>query len=556
MYKKRINAFAGITLMSLVLTTAFTTGFVKAAGSVTQIGGSTRYETAAKVAAATFANSDTVVLVSGEGYADSVSASVLAKKLDAPILLTGSQMLDSNAEGALEKLKPKNVYIIGGTGSISRSIEDGLKASNYKVTRLGGTTRYETNLAIANKLVDLGVSKDNIIAVSGTNFSDALSAAPVAAADGDILLLTNNDLSSIQKTIDFAKNSNVTVVGTTTVVSDSIYNALNADRRVNGGSDRFATNLNVLKAFDSDLKNDKIYVANSSENSYSDPLIASAAAGKYSAPLILIDTEGSNVNAIDYIKTKAAENTEIEAIGGTGVIPASIVNEINSAISEGNTMITFKDKNLEQAVRLAANKPTGILYKSDVDKVLEVNFYYSKIKDISGIENLTSLQKLGLGGNQITDIGAIKSLTNLRRVEFSSNQISDISPLKNLINLQELALGDNQISNINSLGNMTNLQTLILYRNSISDISPLKNLNNLQILNLSMNSISDISPLKNLTNLQTLDIGKNNIKDISPLKNLTNLKELRISEGQLSDNEIDSLKSALPNLKITVEYLN
>ncbi|WP_195510068.1 cell wall-binding repeat-containing protein [Clostridium tyrobutyricum] len=335
MNKKGTKALASATLMSLVLTTALATGNVKAAtnGQATRVGGTDRYETAAKVATANFTTSDNVVLVSGEGYADSVSASVLAKKLNAPIVLTGLKTLDANAKSAIETLKAKNVYIIGGTGSISASIEDGLK-SDYTVTRLGGQDRYATNLAIANKLVDLGVSKDNIIAVAGTGFADALSVAPVAATDNEILLLTNNNADTMKNTAEFAKDSNVTVVGTTNVVSDSIYNQLKADKRIDGGADRFATNIKVLNAFDSDLKADKLYVANATGNGYADALVASAIAGKYAAPLVLTDTEGSTAttNAVNYIGTKATKDTDLQVVGGTGVVSDATVQAIDDAV--------------------------------------------------------------------------------------------------------------------------------------------------------------------------------------------------------------------------------
>ncbi|WP_058953346.1 cell wall-binding repeat-containing protein [Clostridium tyrobutyricum] len=368
MNKKGTKALASATLMSLVLTTALATGNVKAAanGQATRVGGTDRYETAAKVATTNFTTSDNVVLVSGEGYADSVSASVLAKKLNAPIVLTGSKTLDANAKSAIETLKAKNVYIIGGTGSISASIETGLK-SDYTVTRLGGQDRYATNLAIANKLVDLGVSKSNIIAVAGTGFADALSVAPVAAADNEILLLTKNDTDAMKATADFAKDSNVTVVGTTNVVNGDIYNQLNADKRIDGGADRFATNINVLKAFDSDLKADKLYVANATQanpdNLYADALVASAIAGKYSAPLVLVDKDGSTGtnNAVSYIGTKATKDTDLQVVGGTGVVSDATVTAIENVI---------KDKDIDPEVSsITANglNQIKVVFNQEVD---------------------------------------------------------------------------------------------------------------------------------------------------------------------------------------------
>lgn len=337
MSKKSTKVLASATLMSLVLTTALTTGPAKAAaGSVTRVGGADRYATAAQVATENWTEgSENVVLVSGQGYADSVSASVLAKKLNAPILLTTSDKLSADASAALTKLSPKNVYVIGGTGSISDAIESGLKGTYSNVVRLGGKDRYDTNLAVAQKLVDLGVSKDNIIAVAGTGFSDALSVAPVAAAKDEILLLTNNSVASLSATTDFAKDANVTVVGTTNVVSDAVYDALKADSRVNGGADRFETNLNVLNKFDSDLKTDKLYAANASGQGYADALVASAVAGKYSAPLVLLDTEdaAATSNAVKYIGTKATKTTDLQVVGGTGVVTDATVSAINKAVN-------------------------------------------------------------------------------------------------------------------------------------------------------------------------------------------------------------------------------
>ncbi|WP_249175201.1 cell wall-binding repeat-containing protein [Clostridium tyrobutyricum] len=68
-------------------------------------------------------------------------------------------------------------------------MESGLK-SDYTVTRLAGSDRYATNLAAANYLADtLKLSKENIIAVSGTGFSDALTVAPVAASKDEYYYL-------------------------------------------------------------------------------------------------------------------------------------------------------------------------------------------------------------------------------------------------------------------------------------------------------------------------------------------------------------------------------
>ena len=81
-----------------------------------------------------------------------MSAAPLAKKYEAPILLTGKDILNPYTSVELNRLNVKNVFIIGGKGVVSQSIEDSLKARGIKVTRIGGADRYETGVQVAQKL--------------------------------------------------------------------------------------------------------------------------------------------------------------------------------------------------------------------------------------------------------------------------------------------------------------------------------------------------------------------------------------------------------------------
>lgn len=308
-----------------------------------RISGADRYLTAIQVAETNWpAGAKDVVLVTGEGYADAVSASVLAKTINAPILLTGGYSLNSNTKSAIDKLKPENVYIIGGTGVISQSIRNELKRDNYNLIELKGDNRYETNIAVAKKLMELGVKPDNVMLVGGEGFSDALSAAPIAAAKEQILLLGSNDNSTMKSVIDFVKsnNSKVTVIGTTNVINESIYKALGAVERINGGANRFETNLNVLNRFRDDLRCDKLFIAsaaaNAKDDGYADALVASSLAGRSAQPLILVDKEGSAAisKALEFIKGKANKSTELNVVGGKGVVSDNVVTQISNAIAE------------------------------------------------------------------------------------------------------------------------------------------------------------------------------------------------------------------------------
>ncbi|WP_027624059.1 cell wall-binding repeat-containing protein [Clostridium lundense] len=332
---------AKVSIIVTFILYIFMPALVKAAPlQVTRIGEADRYATAAKIATTNWTSSKDVILVSGEGYADAVSASTLAKQLNAPILLTKAKEFNINTQGALEILKPENIYIIGGEASVSGKIRDSLKGK-YNLIELKGKNRYETNIAVAKELVKLGVEAKNVMLVGGGGFSDALSAAPIAAAKGSILLLGNNSADSMKPVFQFIKDnsSQVIVIGTNYVINSSTYEALGAVYRVNGGADRFETNLNILEEFKDDLKNDKLYIANASGQGYADALVGGVLAGKWAAPLVLFHSDNSisTSKAIDYIKNRATVTTDLNAIGGKGVILDKTIWRIDEIMSNSQS---------------------------------------------------------------------------------------------------------------------------------------------------------------------------------------------------------------------------
>jgi hypothetical protein len=198
-------------------------------------------------------------------------------------------------------------------------------------------------------------------------------------------------------------------------------------------------------------------------------------------------------------------------------------------------MITFKDKNLEQAVRNAANKPTGSLYKSDVQKITKLAVLGKSISDLSGIENLTSLQQLDLSGDSS---------------QKTYNYISDLSPLRGLTSLTHLMLNNNNVSDLTPIKGLTNLVYMELNNNDISDLKPLSGLTKLDRLFLNFNKVLDISVVNSLTSLTWLCLEGNPISDITPLKGLPGLSRFtnfNFWNTKVRDAEIIELKKAVPN---------
>ena len=506
-----------------------------------------------------------VIIASGNNFPDALSASVLAKKLNAPILLVNSKVQGSNEAFnyiSQHLSKMGTVHIIGGMGIVSSDFDVHLKRLGYDpqhIDRIGGDDLYDTNLLIAHKLAV--VKNTPVVIASGENFPDALSISSIASSKGwPILLVGKNFLAQgIKDYILQQQPSQIYIVGGTGVVSEAVKMQVQflvpqtSITRL-AGKDQFDTNALVIQTFVPNPKN--IYLATGLN--FADALAGSVLAAKMGDPIILVDPKSYTLppKIVTYLSDKYDSKNTIKVIsfGGSSVVPESQINSANSILNntEGDAtqIVIFQDIELERAVRDAINKPIGVLHKSDVVTLNQLKAF-RRINDISGIDNLTHLTTLELTNYGIRDISSLESLTNLTTLRLSGNKISDINSLMGLTNLTILDLPGNQISDISNLKELTNLIALNLSHTEISDINSLKGLTNLTTLNLSHTEISDISSLKGLTNLTTLALFHTEISDISILKDLTNLTNLDLSQNEVSD--IRSLKglTSLTNLNLS-----
>ncbi|MBU5228247.1 cell wall-binding repeat-containing protein [Clostridium senegalense] len=123
---------------------------------------------------------DTVILANGFNYPDALCATPLSRTLNAPILLTHQDNLTDSTKKQIEKIKIKNITLVGGTSAISENVENQLKSMKINVSRLGGIDRYDTSYIIAEKVSEGRKIKGATI-VSGMDWHDAMIASPTAA---------------------------------------------------------------------------------------------------------------------------------------------------------------------------------------------------------------------------------------------------------------------------------------------------------------------------------------------------------------------------------------
>lgn len=231
---------------------------------------------------------DSVVVADAYNYPDALSASVLADKLNAPILLVGK---DTNTNAKVMDFITQNitknseVVIAGGTGVVSVEVESQLENMSYDLTRLGGTDRYETNQLINNYLnIPIGTP---LILASGENFADALSVSPIAAMNGYPIILTDKDeLSPYAKAyLDKIKPSEVFIIGGTGVIASKLETSLGTKTTRLGGADRYETSLKVAEHFNTFALDAVITTG----LDFADALTAGVFASKLQAPIILSD---------------------------------------------------------------------------------------------------------------------------------------------------------------------------------------------------------------------------------------------------------------------------
>lgn len=168
-----------------------------------------------------------------------------------------------------------------------------------------------------------------------------------------------------------------------------------------------------------------------------------------------------------------------------------------------NTVVTFKDAALENAVRNRLNKYSGNITAGDMRSLETLNLYSKGVTNLSGLEYAVKLKSLDIGYNNIISIKPLSTLTALERLNMEMNLIKDISPLSNLKNLKDLNIRYNNIRDISSLSNLTSLEVLDMSYNLITNITPLEKLHNLYEIDITDNLVKDISPLKKLAESKT-----------------------------------------------------
>ncbi len=160
--------------------------------NVTRVGGPSRIETAADLAAELAPSAQRVVMLraypdegsdQSQAYADALSAGPLASSLELPSLLTTTDYLHPATEAYLESAGVTEVTLIGGESAIAPAVEQTLSSMGITVDRIAGDNRWATSILIAGAMGIVDASEANrIILTEGGSVDKPLWAAGFAAA--------------------------------------------------------------------------------------------------------------------------------------------------------------------------------------------------------------------------------------------------------------------------------------------------------------------------------------------------------------------------------------
>ena len=207
------------------------------------------------------------------------------------------------------------------------------EALSDNVKRIAGDDRYHTSLRVGRELKKVMKGKDfnAVVVANGDNYADALSGAYLAKVKNAPLILVNeNNMEQAKKFIydhlnkrvkKWQAKSQVYLLGGERVVPEAMRTELEKyfDIKRIAGSDRFETNLKILK--EADVRSGDLLVC--SGVGYADSLAASASG----RPIMLVDDKLSDEQKK---LIKSLDRGNIKIIGGYKSVNSNIENACKS----------------------------------------------------------------------------------------------------------------------------------------------------------------------------------------------------------------------------------
>jgi putative cell wall-binding protein len=203
-------------------------------------------------------------------------------------------------------------------------------AAATNVSRYTGADRYDVAINVA---AEYSPGVPVLYVAKGTDYPDALSAAPAAASGGGPLLLTLPDtlIPRVRAEIARLQPAKIVVVGGEAAVSSSVYRELvtlsGSVTRI-GGADRYETSRNLVDYAFGSTGASRVYLATGTN--FPDALAAGAVAGGMDAAVILVDGKKLSIDAPTSALIKKLHPTDGAIAGGPVSVSTGLENSLSA----------------------------------------------------------------------------------------------------------------------------------------------------------------------------------------------------------------------------------
>ena len=310
-----------------------------------------RFATSASIARLAFPDGVAeAFLVNGDNPVDALAASSVAGP-DVPILYTHRDSTPEEVRAALDDLGVEDVYAVGGRAVVSDAVVASLTTPARAVSRLAGDDRYETAHLLATLAADLAdTPPTTVVLVRGDQLADALSAAPYAARTGTPMLLTASDHlpDATRAGLDdiLGDQGTLKVVGGPGAVHDDVVEEA-ADlgdgfvRPVERwyGTDRYDTSKFIARLRWWETPQTTVGLANGV--SLVDALPGAVLLAQSQAPVLLTRPDALGAAASEFLTGATGTLERAYALGGTGAIPVSVVDEARQIVLAPPVKLTY-----------------------------------------------------------------------------------------------------------------------------------------------------------------------------------------------------------------------
>lgn len=357
-----------------------------------RIAGTDRYKTSEMIVEST--GKKEVGVATGKDFPDALSSGAFLAKKNLPLLLVNGKTQTSLPQGL------KGLYTFGGKSSVANDFGK----------RIAGANRYETSEKIAE---EFGKS-DVVVLASGTNFADALAAAPLAKKmNAPIVLVKKDSLSeNAKKLVKDAKK--VYVIGGENTISNKLVDEIKG-KKVNetpssNGSSGGSSGGSNSSQNESVVETVSISFTNPEGGSYKsgDTVTATATINGKNLTKSLADSLNLAITPADKVELK---DKAVEAIGNKITISQKFVVKDLSEATEISASLTAKGKSDTKKITAQPKVVVKEVKISAVEGVTGSNGVYEARVEAGKILNLStevlndkSQTLIGADGEVITKI--------------------------------------------------------------------------------------------------------------------------------------------------------